>query len=249
MPCPARKSRVAIVADMRSGIAELLGRHGGVWRRAVLLALLCIALAAITASDELHAALIEVIAASRNVIVDHPAQGAMLFVLLATASAMLAFVSIAIVVPVAVYVWGAPLSMLLLWLGWILGGAVAYGIARYLGRPVVNWLTNNTALNRVERRIRPGTPFHLILLFQLALPSEIPGYVLGLARYPFGKFMLALALAEFPYTIAAVYLGAGFVSARGGLVLVIGLSIAILSVGAFYLLRRSWRGPGIAGSG
>jgi uncharacterized membrane protein YdjX (TVP38/TMEM64 family) len=61
--------------------------------------------------------------------------------------------------------------------------------------------------------------------------------------------MLALALAELPYTIATVYLGAGFVSARGGLVLAIGLSIAMLSVGAFYLLRRHWRGHGIAGSG
>jgi uncharacterized membrane protein YdjX (TVP38/TMEM64 family) len=106
---------------------------------------------------------------------------------------------------------------------------------------VVNWLTTNAALNRVERRIRPGTPFHLILLFQLALPSEIPGYVLGLAKYPFGKFVLALALAELPYTIAAVYLGAGFVDAQVGVVLAVGLSVAMLSVGAFYLLRRSWR--------
>lgn len=227
----------------------MFGWHGAAWRRSVLLVLLCIALAAITASDELHAAMLEVIAASGNVIVDHPVQGALLFVLLAAVSAMLAFVSIAIVVPVAVYVWGAPFSMLLLWLGWILGGAVAYGIARYLGRPVVNWLTTNAALNRVERRIRPGTPFHLILLFQLGLPSEIPGYILGLAKYPFGKFMLALALAELPYTIATVYLGAGFVSARGGMVLAIGLLIALLSVGTFYLLRRYWRDPGIGGSG
>lgn len=217
---------------------ELFGQHAAVWRRAAILAVLCIALAAITASAELHAALLDVLAASRHVIVGHPVQGALLFVLLAAVAAMLAFVSIAVVVPVAVYVWGEPLSMLLLWLGWILGGAVAYGIARFLGRPVVRWLTPDRTLRRVERRIRPDTPFHLVLLFQLGLPSEIPGYVLGLARYPFGKYVLALALAELPYTIATVYLGAGFVSARSGLVLVVGLSVVTLSVGAFYLLRR-----------
>jgi uncharacterized membrane protein YdjX (TVP38/TMEM64 family) len=228
-------------------MVEMLGRHGAVWRRAVLLALLCVVLAAITASDDLHAALLEVIAASKDVIVDHPAWGALLFVLLAAVSAMLAFVSIAVIVPVAVYVWGAPFSLVLLWLGWILGGALSYGIARYLGRPVVNFLIASAALHRVERRIHPGTPFHLILLFQLGLPSEIPGYVLGLAKYPFGKYLLALALAELPYTIATVFLGAGFVSARGGMVLVIGLSIAVLSVGAFYLLRRYWRGSDFAG--
>ncbi len=226
---------------------DLFGRHGGVWRRAAFLALLCIALAAITASDELHAALLDVLAASRDVIVRHPMQGALLFVLLAAVSAMFAFVSIAIVVPVAVYVWGEPLSMLLLWLGWILGGAVAYGIARYLGRPVVHWLTSDRAMRRIERRVGPDTPFRLILLFQLGLPSEIPGYVLGLVRYPIGKFLLALGLAELPYTIATVYLGAGFVSAQSGFVLVVGLSIALLSVSAFYLLRKHMRSPGIAG--
>ncbi|MGH8130142.1 MAG: TVP38/TMEM64 family protein [Steroidobacteraceae bacterium] len=220
---------------------ELFGQYGVVWRRAALLALLCIALAAIAASDELHAALLEVLAASRHVIVGHPVQGALLFVLLAAVSAMLAFVSIAIVVPVAVYVWGAPVSLLLLWLGWILGGVAAYCIARFLGRPVVHWLTTDRTLRRVERRVHPETPFHLILLFQLGLPSEIPGYVLGLAKYPFGKYLLALGLAELPYTIATVYLGAGFVSAQSGQVLVVGLSIATLSVGAFYLLRKRMR--------
>jgi len=225
---------------------ELVGRHGAVWRRAAFLALLCIALAAITASGELHAALLDVLAASKTVIVAHPVQGALLFVLLAAISAMFAFVSIAIVMPVAVYVWGEALSMLLLWLGWILGGAVAYGIARYLGRPVVQWLTADRTLRRIERRIHPDTPFRLILLFQLGLPSEIPGYVLGLAKYPLGKFLLALALAELPYTIATVYLGAGFVSAQSGFVLAIGLSIALLSVGAFYLLRRNLRSSAIA---
>lgn len=220
---------------------ELLAQHRVVWRRAALLALLCVAFAAVTASENLHHALLDVLAASKEVIVVHPVQGPLLFVLLAAVSAMLAFVSIAIVVPVAVFAWGEPLSMLLLWVGWILGGAIAYSIARYLGRPVVRWLTAATTLRRVERRIRADTPFGLILLFQLGLPSEIPGYVLGLARYPFGKYLLALALAELPYTIATVYLGASFVSAQSGLVLAVGLSIAALSVGAFYLLRKRMR--------
>lgn len=220
---------------------DLLTQHRVVWRRAAILALMCVALAAVAASTTFHTALLDVLVASRNVIVAYPLQGALLFVLLAAASAMLAFVSIAIVVPVAVFVWGEPLSMLLLWLGWILGGAIAYGIARFLGRPVVRWLTADTILHRIERRIHPDTPFSVILLFQVGLPSEIPGYVLGLVRYPFGKYLPALALAELPYTIATVRLGAGFVGAQSGVVLAVGLSIAALSVGAFYLLRKRMR--------
>lgn len=211
-----------------------------------MLAVLCLAFAAVAASGSLHAALLDVLAASRDVIVQYPVQGALLFVLLAAISAMFAFVSIAIIVPVAVFVWGKPLSMLLLWLGWVLGGAIAYGIARFLGRRVVHWLTAVTALNRLEHRIRPETPFSLILIFQLGLPSEIPGYVLGLVRYPFGRYLLALVIVEVPYTIATIYLGAGLVGAESGVVLVIGLSAVALSVGAFYLLRKRLRAAGSA---
>jgi len=220
---------------------DLFAQHGVVWRRAAILALLCVALAAMAASEPLHAALLDLLGTSKDLIVGHSLQGALLFVLLAAVSAMFAFVSIAIIVPVAVFVWGEPLSMLLLWLGWILGGTTAYGIARFLGRPVVHWLTADTTLRRVERRIRPDTPFGLILLLQLGLPSEIPGYVLGLARYPFGRYLLALALGELPYTIATVSLGAGFVSAQSGVVLAVGLSIVTLGVGAFYFLLRRMR--------
>jgi uncharacterized membrane protein YdjX (TVP38/TMEM64 family) len=217
---------------------ELLAQHRVVWRRAVGLVVLCVALAMLVTSDALHAALLQMLEASKDVIARHPAPGALLFVLMAAISAMLAFVSIAVLVPVAVYAWGEPVSMLLVWIGWILGGGTAYGIARYFGRPVVHWLTGEALLNRVERRIHPQTPFGMILLLQLGLPSEIPGYVLGLARYPLSRYLLALAIAEVPYTIATVYLGAGIVEAKSGLVLAVGLGVAVLGVGAFYLMRR-----------
>jgi uncharacterized membrane protein YdjX (TVP38/TMEM64 family) len=230
-----------MILAVKSSRFAALELYGAVWRRAVLLALFALTLAAITASGQLHAALLALITASKDVIADYPVWDAFLFVLLAAASAMLAFLSIAPLVPVAVLAWGAPISVVLLWLGWILGGAVAYVIARYLGRSVVGWLTTAALLHRVERLVHPGIPFHFILLFQLALPSEIPGYVLGLARYPFAKFLAALALAELPYTVATVYLGVGFVTASAGMVLVVGLAVALLSVGALYLFRRRWR--------
>jgi uncharacterized membrane protein YdjX (TVP38/TMEM64 family) len=209
-----------------------------VWRRAIILALLCASLAAIAASESLHMALIEVLDESKALIEQHPVQGAWLFAALAALSAMLAFVSIAVLAPVAVYVWGEPLSVALLWAGWIVGGAAAYCIARFLGRPVVHWLTASAALTRVERRVSRHSSFSLVLLFQLALPSEIPGYVLGLVRYPFLRYLAAAALGELPYALATVYLGATFVEARSAMVLAIGLGLAAVSVSAFYLLRR-----------
>lgn len=236
------------VEGLTEAPAPGLPAHPGViWRRALMLALLCGALAAAAASADLHAALMALLEAGREIIARHPFLGALLFVVFAALSAMLAFVSAAVVVPIAVYAWGWPLSVLLLWLGWILGGVCAYGVGRLLGRRVVAWLTMLTALERLEQRIHKGASFGMIVLIQFALPSEIPGYVLGLARYDFGRYLLAFAVAELPYAVLTVLLGENFVDRRSGLVLAFGVGLVIAGVGAYYLLRRKWSAQ--AGSG
>jgi uncharacterized membrane protein YdjX (TVP38/TMEM64 family) len=217
---------------------DLPGQRAAVWRRAGILAVLCGLLAAAAASDTLHAALIDVLSVLQETIRHHPYLGMICFVAFAAVSAMFAFVSVAVVVPAAVFTWGQPLSMALLWLGWIAGGVLSYCIGRFLGRAVVHWLTAGALLRRLERRVQQDSPFGLILLFQLALPSEIPGYLLGLVRYRFLKYLLALGIAELPYTLATVYLGASFVERRSGVLLGMGAALILFSVGTFYVLRK-----------
>lgn len=215
--------------------------HVAVYRRAVILLVLCLALAVIASSSALHEALMAVLVATEDIIGRHAIAGATTFVVIAAISAMFTFVSMAVIVPAAVFAWGAPASVALLWFGWILGGVVTYCIGRFFGRPVVRWLTASDALQSLESRIPANAPVWLVLLLQLALPSEIPGYVLGLVRYPFARYALALGLAELPYTIATVFLGASFVEGRGGLILATGALIATFSVVTFYALHRAMR--------
>lgn len=226
--------------------ADLSTEHRLVWRRAAVLALGCGVLAALTWSDALHPALIDVLEAIEELIARSPITGASLFVVFAAFSAMLAFVSIAFAIPVAVFTWGEPLSMLLVWIGWILGGTCSYGTGRFLGRAVIRWLMADAVLQRLENRVHQGSPFGLVILFQLALPSEIPGYLLGLVRYSFPKYLLALGLAELPYAAATVYLGVTFVERRGGMLLGVGVAIMSLSVAALYVLKRKFAGLGPA---
>jgi uncharacterized membrane protein YdjX (TVP38/TMEM64 family) len=160
------------------------------------------------------------------------------FVVLAAVSAMLAFVSVAVVIPAAVFAWGTAVSIGLLWVGWILGGAATYGIGKWLGRRAVHWLGAEPVLRRLEQHLAPDTPLWLIALLQLALPSELPGYVLGLVRYPLGRYLMALAVAELPFTLATVYLGSSFVEGRSGMILIIGTLIAVGSVCAAHAARR-----------
>jgi uncharacterized membrane protein YdjX (TVP38/TMEM64 family) len=112
----------------------------------------------------------------------------------------------------------------MLWFGWLLGGATTYAIGRFLGRRVVLRLAPRERITYYERRIARSLRFPLVVLFQAALPSEIPGYVIGLIRYPAPKYLAALAIAELPYAIGSVVLGDQFL--RGRYLLVGALALA-----------------------
>jgi uncharacterized membrane protein YdjX (TVP38/TMEM64 family) len=192
----------------------------------------------IAASDVLYAKSEEIIALAETVISQSPLLGMLLFVLLAMASAMLSFFSSAILVPVGVYAWGTTVSFILLWIGWFLGGMSAFGIGRYLGRSVVSKLIGEARISDFEERLSRRTRFIHILLFQAALPSEIPGYLLGILRYRFPLYLVALAMVELPYAIGTVYLGASFLRRESGLVLLLGMGGVLVSVFAYQLFRR-----------
>ena len=191
-------------------------------------------------SDSIYSFLLDLVRAVGEIVSTHPVWGAVLFVLLSAASAMLAFVSTGVIVPVALVTWGETGSLLLLWLGWILGGVFAYTLSRFLGRQVVTALTTGEALAYGDR-ISAKAPFRLILLFQLGLPSEIPGYMLGLLRYPFLPYLIALGLGELPYAVATVYLGDSFLQRDPILLLGLGLGIVLFGLWAFRTLQTQLR--------
>ncbi|MEZ0332785.1 MAG: TVP38/TMEM64 family protein [Gemmatimonadales bacterium] len=204
---------------------------------------------ALLAARPAHEWLLDRFADAELVIRQQPIAGSVLFVLLAAISAMIAFVSSAVLIPVAIYVWGPTLCFVLLWLGWFLGGLVAYAIGRYLGRPAVCRLVRPDALERQERWARSGgKSLAAILLIQLAIPSDLAGYVFGLIRCPLRTFIVALAVVEIPYALGAVFLGMSFVERRLVPLVIVGVAGAVLSVAAFQAYHRHLDVPG-AGSG
>lgn len=208
------------------------------WARVLILLLLLGGLALLSSSDAFQSALSWGLAKAAPVIAERPLWGALLFLLLSALSAMMAFFSSAVLVPVAIHAWGKLACAFMLWLGWILGGACAYGIARFWGRPVVRRLTSSQELARYEERISRHTPLGLVLLFQLAVPSEIPGYVLGLARYGLRRYLVVLALAELPYAVGTAYLGESLLERRTLLLLGLGTTAIFFSAWALHVLRR-----------
>lgn len=211
-------------------------RHLG-WR-ALVLFIVCAMVALLLSVDSLFAFVQQLLDAAKPLITAHPLSGSLLFVLLSALSAMFAFFSSAVLVPVAVYSWGRAAVIALLWLGWLLGGVCAYGLGRFLGRPLVRTLARTGVVDFYLKQLPAQVDLPIALLIQVALPSEIPGYLFGTLRVRFATYLIALALVELPFAIGTVLLGESFVRREGVWL----LGLAVIGIGtslyAVHLLHR-----------
>lgn len=212
--------------------------------RRVIVLVLAVALAVVlAASDTVHGFIERLLELAADVIAAYPRIGVGVFVVASILSAMLAFFSTAIVVPVAIYAWGEEATVVLLWASWLIGGCCSYFIGHTLGRRIAGWLVPAETIDYYGSRLSARAGFFTILLFQLALPSEVPGYVLGTLRYRFTVYLAALTIGELPFALGTVYLGESFLERNYGLLIVIGLAGIALSVLAFIHLQRRIETP------
>jgi uncharacterized membrane protein YdjX (TVP38/TMEM64 family) len=169
---------------------------------------LALALALLLASSAtLQRFLVTSIERPAALLADHPILGGAAFVMLAALSSMLSLFSSVPLVPFAVAAWGETFTWVALFTGWLVGGAASY----LVGTTVHHRVERSRVYSRLryyrQRLRRRNAEFSVVLLFRLAMPAEIPGYVLGMLRYDFGKYLTATALAELPMALATVYAG------------------------------------------
>jgi uncharacterized membrane protein YdjX (TVP38/TMEM64 family) len=214
------------------------------WRRAVVALALCMLVVLLLSIDSLFGLLQQGLEAAKPFMAAHPVGGPALFVVLSALSAMLAFFSSALLVPVALYHWGPMATVLLLWLGWMLGGACAYAAGRWLGRPVLRGLVSARMRDFYLRRLPSQIDFPVALLVQLAMPSELPGYLFGTLRVPFRLYLLVLALVEAPFAAGTVLLGDSLIQREGGWMLGLVLLGVVTSLLAVHRLHRKLRDAG-----
>ena len=214
-------------------------------RRLLIFGILIIAVGFVAASDTLHDGAQAVIVWAQSMILQAPLLGMLVFVLLAMVSAMVAFFSSAILAPVAIYAWGKAGCLALLWLGWCLGGVLAFCIGRYLGRSAVSMIIGEDALASWQNSLGQRTRFIHVLLFQAIVPSEIPGYLLGILHYRFLLYLIALGITEVPYAVATVYLGESFLRREITVFVLVGVGLIILAAFLFQIHRRLVRSGSI----
>ncbi len=212
--------------------------HHHHFRRIVILVIVLVAVFLVARSDTIHHAVLDVLGEAEELMHEYPRSGMLLFVVLAAFSAMLTFFSSTALVPIGVYVWGPTTTMLLLLIGGVSGGTAGYWASHTWGRRLVKRIFPSARFRRYETFFRNSARWRTILLFRVALQSELPSYVLGLVRYPFKKYLPIMILGELPYVVLVVYLGEKLLERNSGVfaaVLILGLTLTAL---ALWLLHR-----------
>ena len=204
----------------------------------VIIGVFLILIGAIAASEPLHRYADAVIVWGEGVIAAQPYLGMAVFVVLAMVSAMVAFFSSAVFVPLAIYTWGNATTALLLWSGWLLGGIASFCIGRFLGRRVATAIVGEEKISGWQSQFQQRSRFVEVLLFQAVVPSEIPGYVLGILRYRFSLYLLALAMTEVPYVFGVVFLGENFLQGESLIILALGIAVLVTAIVLLQLRGR-----------
>jgi uncharacterized membrane protein YdjX (TVP38/TMEM64 family) len=164
--------------------------------------------------------------------------GVFIFILLAVISTIFSFFSSIPIVPFAVAAWGKPLTLMYLLFGWIIGEIITYWIGR---RALYTALNNFISIRDIEyyrksliRRIN----FSIVFLFRLAMPIEVPGYLLGAIRYPFLKYIIATFFALLPFASLIVYASDAFL-VQNIFKLIALIFIGFLAMLVFFIILHS----------
>jgi uncharacterized membrane protein YdjX (TVP38/TMEM64 family) len=117
-------------------------------------------------------------------------------------------------------------------IGMLLGGVIAVGLARLLGRPLVVRMVGEDRLNRWEHVARlDSLPIWFVLM--LAPFGDVPYYIAGLTSLPIWKIIAVAALVRTPSVLIATAVGAGVIDYRNpffiaGVVIVVIVAVVAL---------------------
>lgn len=107
------------------------------------------------------------------------------------------------------YLYGLWLGTLYSMVGLLLGTALAMGLARWFGRPLVEWLVEREQLARWDRLADHRGPlfFFLVFLFP-SLPDDVVCFLVGLTSLSIPAMLVLAALGRLPGVFVSCWVGA-----------------------------------------
>jgi uncharacterized membrane protein YdjX (TVP38/TMEM64 family) len=125
----------------------------------------------------------------------------------------------------------------LLWIGTMASACLAFGIARALGRPVVERFVPERALARFDALVGEAGWDVAVLVRFLPIPGDVINFGLGLTRLSWSTYLWTTGVAIVPWVVAWAAVGAGALSAHRTLPWALG-GLALITVAGLVIRRR-----------
>lgn len=167
--------------------------------------------------------------------IDYPVFAALLYVTVTATAIVVLPLSSMPLLPVAAAAWGVILGGVLSIIGWWIGAIIAFLMARFLGRPVLERLVSPEKLNAWEGAIPADTGFFAIVVIRMIFPVEIPSFVLGLTKaVSFRVYTIASLIGMTPFAFAVLSMGTAIAEADWIRLSLTGVALAL----AVFTIRR-----------
>jgi len=128
--------------------------------------------------------------------------GIILYTIITVIAVVFAPVSTLPFIAIASVLWGGFISAILSVIGWVIGSAIAFGLARRYGRPLISKFINIKKIEHFENIIPPKNQFWMIVFLRLVLPVDLLSYALGIfTKVPFSIFMYATVIGLIPIAV------------------------------------------------
>jgi uncharacterized membrane protein YdjX (TVP38/TMEM64 family) len=146
------------------------------------------------------------------------------------------------------YVYGPRSSLLISWIGVVLGASLCFWLARAYGRPLAERVVKAERLDAAEAQLQRGgswTAFAGVLAIRMLAfhTFDVLSYACGIVRLPFGVFLAATALGALPKVFAFTYAGATLAARPAWLdaIILVGTfgAVAVVVVAAVVRRRRA----------
>lgn len=213
--------------------------HKNYFKRRLIIFLIIIVIAFLFwSSAELQKIFSSSILFTNQYLEQHPLIGIISFWAISALSAIISPFSSIPIVPFIATIWGNIPTMFLLLLGWLSGSIISYFLGSSTGYILAQKIFSPKRAGRYKQELSMQANFLTVLLFRLAMPTEIAGYVLGTIKYNFIKYFLATIIAETLFAFLIVYSGEAFVEAnKGRFVFFVFLMLATTSI-TFYFFKK-----------
>ncbi len=139
---------------------------------------------------------------------DYGILGAFLYIWVTIIAIVFAPVTTMPLIPLAANIWGWFWAGVFSIIGWVVGSAIAFWLARNLGWPILKKFPAIKNLQKFESKIPQSNIFWSVVFLRIVMPVDILSYALGLfSNISFTGFILATTIGVIPFAFIYSFLG------------------------------------------